>query len=100
MKFDDKLKQSVREAESVLCVGLDPNPDFFPQSIASSSKTTAGQVLAFCAGVIRATQGSACAYKINTAYFEVLGKTGFDILGRVRELIPPRNHNNCRCQTR
>ncbi|MEX0928580.1 MAG: orotidine-5'-phosphate decarboxylase [Balneolales bacterium] len=89
MKFDDKLQQAIKKAGSVLCIGLDPNPDQFPEAVAGLAESRAGQVLAFCTGVIKATHRYACAYKINTAYFEALGKEGFDILGHVKEMIPP-----------
>lgn len=88
MKFDEKLHQSIKNTRSVLCVGLDPNTDLFPDEVTRSSKNRAEQVLEFCAGVIKASGNYAYAYKINTAYFESLGKAGFDILGRVRALIP------------
>ncbi|MEX1135287.1 MAG: orotidine-5'-phosphate decarboxylase [Balneolales bacterium] len=88
MKFDEKLQRSIQQAQSVLCIGIDPNTDLFPKEIARSSKNKADQVLEFCAGVIKASHEYACAYKINTAYFEALGKRGFDILGRTKELIP------------
>ncbi|MEX0685886.1 MAG: orotidine-5'-phosphate decarboxylase [Balneolales bacterium] len=89
MNFDNKLRQSISETGSVLCVGLDPNPFFLPHIITTAYKDTATQVLEFCRGVIKASSGYACAYKINTAYFEALGNSGFEILGQVKEMIPP-----------
>lgn len=88
MKFDEKLLRAIKQTGSVLSIGLDPNPDFFPEEISRLSKDKAAQTLAFCEGVINSTHKYACSYKINTAYFEALGKQGLDVFGQVKEMIP------------
>ncbi|MEX0780720.1 MAG: orotidine-5'-phosphate decarboxylase [Balneolales bacterium] len=88
MKFNEKLHHSIKQTGSVLCIGLDPNIKLFPEELTGTKVNKNDQILQFCAGVIQASQKYACAYKINTAYFEALGNLGFDILGRVKDLIP------------
>ncbi len=42
----------------------------------------------FIAHIIKATSDLVCAYKINFAFFEAMGKTGFDHLKTARECVP------------
>lgn len=68
------LSQRIETAGHGLCVGLDPDP----------SKLPAGTDLAsFCIGIIDATAHVAIAYKPNFAFFEALGRPGWDALDAV-----------------
>lgn len=75
-----RLHRVAKETGSLLCVGLDPDPERMPKS--------EPDIVAFCRSIIEATRVVALAYKINFAYFEALGRTGWDTLYRVRELLP------------
>ena len=88
MRYTDKLRQAVRETESLLCVGLDPVPERLPESIRSSYSTITKQIFHFCREVIETTLPYACAYKPNLAFFEALGPDGMDIFREVRAQIP------------
>ncbi len=88
MRFSEKLRQAVRDTESLLCVGLDPVPDRIPESIRSSYSSVPKRVFHFCREVIEATIPFACAYKPNLAFFEALGPDGMDIFREVRAQIP------------
>lgn len=53
----------------MLCVGLDPDPEKFPDGV---DRTPAG-VLDFCRRIVDATAPFACAFKPQIAYFAALG---------------------------
>lgn len=69
--FRDRLASAAEAAGSVLCVGLDPDPDRLPPGVA---------VADFCVAVVRATAPAAAAFKPNLAFFEALGREGADAL--------------------
>ena len=80
MGFWDKLEQSIRQRDSLLCVGLDPWPDRIP-----SRYETVGD---FNRAIIDATVDLACAYKPNMAFYEALGSEGFRALRETLDCIP------------
>lgn len=65
MTFVDLLTRRWQQANSLLCVGLDPNPARFPTSLSSSTNS----YYDFCTGIIDATAEFACAFKPQIAYF-------------------------------
>ena len=79
MSFIDKLLNASRQNNSLVCVGLDPNPELMPSGIS---------ILEFNKAIIDATADLVCAYKLNFAFYEVLGAEGFDILKSTVNYIP------------
>jgi orotidine-5'-phosphate decarboxylase len=77
--FIDKLTQVSRKNQSLLCVGLDPDPRQIPE------KTN---ILDFNKAIIEATSDLVCTYKLNFAFYEALGNSGFDVLKKTVEHIP------------
>jgi len=65
MKFTDSLRAATARHDSLLCVGLDPEPSKFP----AGWKGDAGRVFDFCARIVDATKDLVCAYKPQIAYF-------------------------------
>ncbi len=65
MTFIDKLKSRWQGADSLLCVGLDPDPTRFPAHL----RGRADAIFTFCAAVADATAAFACAFKPQVAYF-------------------------------
>ena len=63
--FIDKLRNRWREADTLLCVGLDPDPARFPDAFVDD----ADALFNFCAAIADATAGYACAFKPQFAYF-------------------------------
>ena len=63
--FIDKLRNRWREADTLLCVGLDPDPARFPDAFVDD----ADALFNFCAAIADATAGYACAFKPQIAYF-------------------------------
>lgn len=79
MDFIGKLLGASRRNDSLVCVGLDPDPELIPDGI---------DVLGFNKAIIDATADLVCAYKLNFAFYEVLGAEGFDILKKTVDYIP------------
>lgn len=65
MKFTDQLAAAQRGNDSLLCVGLDPEPGKFP----AKWKGDASRIYDFCAAIVDATKDVACAFKPQIAYF-------------------------------
>ena len=90
MNFLDKLLATSRQQNSLLCVGLDPEPERFPAQL--HDMPVAKAVTYFCQAIIEATAPYVCAFKPNLAFFEVLGPKGMyifqDVLSAIPEHIP------------
>ena len=65
MKFTDQLRRAERRNDSLLCVGLDPDPAKFP----GAWKGDAGRIFDFCAAIVDATKDLVIAFKPQIAYF-------------------------------
>ena len=68
--FVDKLAAAVELNNSLLCVGLDPDPSLMPLE----------DVFEFNRVIIDSTKGYVCAYKPNMAFYEALGFSGLQAL--------------------
>lgn len=79
MPFFDKLEQAALRNQSLLCVGLDPDPARLPVP----------DVAAFNRAIIEATAELVCAYKPNLAFYEALGEAGMTALRDTLAAIPP-----------
>lgn len=82
--FNQRLRAVQHETNSLLCVGIDPDIDRLPAHL---SKDVQG-VREFCYNIIQSTSAYVCGYKFNSAFFEVLGPEGFELLGELRGEIP------------
>ncbi len=67
--FTEQLAHAWSSQDSMLCVGLDPDPKQFPASI----KGKGGAILAFCREIVDATADLVCAFKPQIAYFAAHG---------------------------
>lgn len=88
MSYEEKLQKAVTTNRSVLCVGLDPDPERIPVAIKDQTDRIAGQFIRFCSEVIRVTAPYCCAYKPNMAFFEALGSDGIKAFEEVLAAIP------------
>ncbi len=79
MNFMEKLTDSVRRNKSLLCVGLDVDPERMPDNTG---------VFEFNKAIVDATYDLVCAYKPNLAFYEALGNEGLEALKRTVEYIP------------
>lgn len=82
--FVGHFQQTLRERRSLLCVGLDPDLQKLPAALPQS----AAGVIMFCKEIIVATSAFAAAFKINFAFFEALGKSGWEALHSVAAALP------------
>ena len=69
MSFIDALRIRWQSADTLVCVGLDPEPAKFPARFAADSDA----VFAFCRDIVDATAQYACAFKPQIAHFAALG---------------------------
>ena len=65
MTFLDMLSRAERQNQSMLCVGLDPDPAKFP----AHWRGDASKIYDFCAAIIDATADQCIAFKPQIAYF-------------------------------
>jgi len=79
VNFIDKLTNASRQNKSLLCVGLDPDPERMPDKVS---------VFEFNKAIIDATSDLVCAYKLNFAFYEAMDDEGLDALKRTIKYIP------------
>ena len=65
MNFIEQLRQAESRNDSLLCVGLDPEPSRFP----GAWKGDAARIFDFCAAIVDATKDLVSAFKPQIAYF-------------------------------
>lgn len=65
MSFIEQLQRAERLHDSLLCVGLDPDPAKFP----GAWKGDASRIFDFCAAIVEATKDLVLAFKPQIAYF-------------------------------
>jgi orotidine-5'-phosphate decarboxylase len=65
MTFIQQLSAAWQKNNSLLCVGLDPDPAKFPTHLHGRDDA----IFAFCADIVDATADLACAFKPQIAYF-------------------------------
>ena len=75
--FAERLPAAMDAAKSLICVGLDPQP----------ARTRADDIFEFNASVIEATADLVCAYKPQSAFYEVAGNVGWQALKETITLI-------------
>ena len=75
--FLTRLERAFEASESLVCVGLDPDPQ----------RMAMADTLEFNKAIVDATSDLVCAYKPNIAFYEALGLPGLEALGRTVEYI-------------
>jgi uridine monophosphate synthetase len=85
--FVEKLAQAVEQNNSLLCVGLDPDPykypDHFPQTIDTAALVEWGS------RTIAQTADLVCCYKPNFAFYEQFGPDGLEAMRQTIAAVPP-----------
>ena len=69
MTFLDMLRNAATQNNSMLCVGLDPEPTRFPATMQGNPR----KIYDFCAAIVDATADLVCAFKPQIAYFAAHG---------------------------
>jgi len=80
MTYFDTLRAASKARNSLLCVGLDPNPEVIRGGLEGAVE--------FCRRLIEATSDVACCYKPNAAFWEQYGPRGWEGLAAVRQRVP------------
>lgn len=84
MNFTERLRKAQKERNSLLCIGLDTDRSKLPRPLAEHSHP----VDEFNRRIIDATHDLVCAYKINLAFYEVMGEQGWHTVQRTLSAIP------------
>ncbi len=92
--FVDRLSRAHEATNSLVCVGLDPDLDRFPAQM----KDLPDAVYEFNRNIIEHTSDLVSAYKLNIAFFEVMGSRGYEILERTLKIIPDGVLAICDCK--
>ncbi|MEM9506326.1 MAG: orotidine-5'-phosphate decarboxylase, partial [Cyanobacteria bacterium P01_E01_bin.35] len=88
MNFTDKLNQAIAASNSLLVVGLDPNPEMMPTDYLQGEESLIERIEAWLLWVIESTQDLVCAYKPTLGFYQALGIVGLQLLERILTAIP------------
>jgi orotidine-5'-phosphate decarboxylase len=80
LTYFERLRTLSRERHTLVCVGLDPDPERIPGGAAGA--------LRHCREVVRQTEEHACCFKPNSAFWEQYGPDGWKALLELREEAP------------
>lgn len=83
-RFAERLRDAQAANRTLLCVGLDPDPARFPDSIGRTPES----IIAFNRAIIDATADLACCYKPNLGFYLPYGALGVEALAQVRRDVP------------
>ena len=81
--FNQRLAGRNSAVESLVCVGLDPDPERLPADLPAD----ADGVGRFIDDVVAATTEFACAFKPNLGFYLALGTQGMRLLERLRDRV-------------
>jgi orotidine-5'-phosphate decarboxylase len=84
MTFAEKLRTVAGTSGPGLCVGLDPDPARLPEGF----RRDLSGLVEYLHKVIRLCAPWACAFKVNTAFYEAFGSAGWRILEEIAEALP------------
>ncbi|MGK7939034.1 MAG: bifunctional orotidine-5'-phosphate decarboxylase/orotate phosphoribosyltransferase [Crocosphaera sp.] len=88
MNFFEKLNQAIATNETLLIIGLDPNPEMMPKFLADSEKSLIENLETWLKSVIEQTKDLVCAYKPTLGFYESLGGEGLELLLNIIAAIP------------
>lgn len=80
MSYFERLRALSKERDTLLCVGLDPDPDRIEGGVAGA--------LRHCRQVVRQTEEHVCCFKPNSAFWEQYGPDGWTALLELRDEAP------------
>jgi len=88
MNFLDKVNAAIKQNQSLLCVGLDPNPEMLPERYYQTGKRTVEALKEWLHFVIAETADLVCAYKPTLGFYQSFGAEGIDLLQQILKAIP------------
>ena len=80
MSYFERLRALAKERHTLLCVGLDPDPERIAGGAAGA--------LRHCREVVRQTEEHVCCFKPNSAFWEQYGPDGWSALLELRDAAP------------
>nr|BCX01033.1 MAG: orotidine 5'-phosphate decarboxylase [Bacteroidota bacterium] len=86
--FLRRLQTLQQERRSLLCIGLDPDPEHLPAFL-EPDRHPVEALRWFVGELIEATHELVCAFKFNTAFYEAHGPAGWAALERLVSSVPP-----------
>src|ERR1700730_5576351 len=84
MTFKSKLRSSEDATGSLLCLGLDPEPDLLPPSV---ERSPAG-IAQFVRTIVESVGDSVSSYKLNLAFYERWGREASWLLDQAMASLP------------
>jgi orotidine-5'-phosphate decarboxylase len=84
-KYQVRFDRTLRARNSLLCVGLDPDPELLPKPLQRQSERTA--LARFLEGTIAATAPYCAAYKMQLGAYLAFGTVGFEALAKLPKRI-------------
>ncbi|MEM6613385.1 MAG: bifunctional orotidine-5'-phosphate decarboxylase/orotate phosphoribosyltransferase [Cyanobacteria bacterium P01_C01_bin.72] len=88
MNFTAKLDRAIASNNSLLIVGLDPNPEMIPANFLQREGSLLADIEAWLLWVIESTSDRVCAYKPTLGFYQALGIPGLQLLDRILAAIP------------
>jgi orotidine-5'-phosphate decarboxylase len=88
MRFIDRLHAAAGASDSLLCVGLDPDPAKFP----GAWQGDASRIADFCCAIVDATHDLAAAFKPQIAYFAAVAAEDQlqRVIDHIRKVAPDK----------
>jgi uridine monophosphate synthetase len=87
MSFASKLKNAIATNQSILCLGLEPNPEVMPAKY--KAKYDVDSLWEWMNFIIQSTADLVCAYKPTLGFYTALGSGGLELLAKTLAAIPP-----------
>jgi orotidine-5'-phosphate decarboxylase len=84
MYLRSKLLAQIKQKQSFLCVGLDPDITKIPRHLLAEPDP----IFAFNKAIIDATEPFCVSYKVNSAFFEATGAKGWESMQKTFDYMP------------
>ncbi|AFY84817.1 bifunctional orotidine-5'-phosphate decarboxylase/orotate phosphoribosyltransferase [Oscillatoria acuminata] len=90
INFSDKLQTAIERNNSLLCVGLDPDPEALPSRFGTPNNpaTVIAHLTDWLHFIIAQTSELVCAYKPTLGFYTALGAEGLNLLPQILQAIP------------
>ncbi|CAN1210370.1 bifunctional orotidine-5'-phosphate decarboxylase/orotate phosphoribosyltransferase [Tumidithrix helvetica PCC 7403] len=93
MNFATKLNAAIGANQSILCLGLEPNPEVMPANYlakyeADESASPIDSLWEWMQFIIHSTSDLVCAYKPTLGFYTALGAPGLELLSKTLAAIP------------
>lgn len=90
MSFFEKLENAITQNQSLLIIGLDPNPEMMPlkEESQEDNDILLSHLWEWLNYIIQETSDLVCAYKPTLGFYQALGTKGLELLLKVLDTIP------------